>query len=732
MGLISPNRERYFVYFDKVPRSQVVEKLWSFIFASGWAMKETDVIERKKSIINRLKDTFNIAQENGAGTYGNNPTDIANQFSRQYTIGWDLGIWKNSDLDLSDNALEVFNGDLSIKEYISRFSINLFQYINGVGYTHPLYLTCEYAIKHNKTVLSKDDFLALLPNTATYKNGPKEFAEHTQMFMNYLSATYFFDKEITGNSFNLIFKEPFTPQVVMDLCNLDYSDKDQQDTQRLLKNDDQYSNYISKKLPSNFYKLLLNLSESETIINFNSLNLPHQQIFSGAPGTGKSYQLNKDANKFFSTENSCFYKRVTFHPNMNYGQFVGVFKPFPSGNKEAPITYKFIPGVLLKQLEEAYRNPSNNYLVIIEEINRANVAAVFGDMFQLLDRKDGISEYPISISEDLLLRFMDDSEGILGSSSTLDPSIKLKLESEGLFFPKNFYIWASMNSADQGVMPMDTAFKRRWEFKKFDINDLGDNGIAFFKNKLIRYDGGHINWNELRMVLNSRMLELKIPEDKLMGPYFLSKEILNDPEKITKSFESKVLMYLFDDAVKMKRNSFFNLEDKNMQYSSLLEKFKQSGSEAFFNIDIKTIFDDEKEDIIDKDLMNLPSSKSESLSKERKKLLIHLQDRIYELNTSFEFGEVSNGIYVKREGAVKRDKFLFIEQTGSKKNAIMIQLSINHNENMPDYAEHLNGSTDKFKVRFELNNTEQIDEIVPYITEAFESRHPDISNTQEN
>ena len=90
MGLISPNRERYFVYFDKVPRSRVVEKLWSFIFASGWAMKETDIIERKKSIINRLKDTFNIAQENGAGTYGNNPEDIERQFARQYTIGWDL------------------------------------------------------------------------------------------------------------------------------------------------------------------------------------------------------------------------------------------------------------------------------------------------------------------------------------------------------------------------------------------------------------------------------------------------------------------------------------------------------------------------------------------------------------------------------------------------------------------------------------------------------------------
>ncbi|MFJ5477284.1 AAA family ATPase [Enterococcus faecium] len=281
-----------------------------------------------------------------------------------------------------------------------------------------------------------------------------------------------------------------------------------------------------------------------------------QYIYFGAPGTGKSYQLNKDSKLFLPDK----IERVTFHPNMTYGQFVGVFKPFPiEGDK---ITYRYVPGALMNQLVEALLHPESAFLLIVEELNRANVAAAFGDMFQLLDRKsDFSSEYPINISEDLNWYFENviyKEPRNLKYVDNMKQSIK-----NGLIFPSNFYIWTTMNSADQGVMPMDTAFKRRWEQRYFGINDSYNmNEVEFSQYKkiivktLVGSDApGLIAWNDIREFLNERLTLMKVPEDKLMGPYFISKSILESTnEQLTESFKTKVLMYLFDDAAKQRPN----------------------------------------------------------------------------------------------------------------------------------------------------------------------------------
>lgn len=334
-------------------------------------------------------------------------------------------------------------------------------------------------------------------------------------------------------------------------------------------------------------------------------NLHRQYIYVGAPGTGKSFKLNQESELFEGN-----IERVTFHPSTSYGSFVGVFKPFPkkivlrdSNGRvvtqadgdilyDEKITYRYVPGPLIKILVEALLHPNTAYLLIIEELNRANVATAFGDLFQLLDRdEDYLSEYPISINEDLE-NYLDTVYADNANRNLVD-NMRRKLE-DGLVFPENLYIWATMNSADQGVMPMDTAFKRRWEQRYFGIDDawLQNGGKKRFseyekikccvKNSDNETEVKFISWNVLRRIINDILsVETNILEDKLLGPYFISERILtSDSERVTESFRTKVLMYLFDDVVKFNRSILFKNIDK-MRYSNVVRAFEEKGLEIF-------------------------------------------------------------------------------------------------------------------------------------------------------
>lgn len=276
-----------------------------------------------------------------------------------------------------------------------------------------------------------------------------------------------------------------------------------------------------------------------TYAYIKKIDKAYQRIFFGAPGTGKSYELNKEAQEYFGNN----YERVTFHPNYMYGNFVGAFKPFPKvlknsdgsikkdedGNIQETITYEYIPGVLMKQLVKALKNPNENYLLLIEEINRANVAAVFGDVFQLLDRDGkGQSEYVIATSRELQEYLKKEFDGY-----DLAENVKQNLGDDysRLYLPSNLYIWATMNSADQGVMPMDTAFRRRWEFRYLGINDAANLSIEEFSNYKFKINSTEtVSWDKFRRELNKKLSSLNIPEDKLIGPYFISKSILEDAD----------------------------------------------------------------------------------------------------------------------------------------------------------------------------------------------------------
>ena len=297
---------------------------------------------------------------------------------------------------------------------------------------------------------------------------------------------------------------------------------------------------------------------------------PHNWILFGAPGTGKSYVIDQAAKQY----PHC---RVTFHPDYTYAQFVGSYKPVPSQQTASGITYGFVPGPFVNTLIESLENPNTPHILIIEEINRADPAAVFGDVFQLLDRNDeGSSEYSVRTSQEL----KDYLQGKLSANAkeTLRALIVNLDQSETdapaydcseIAIPNNMYIWASMNSADQGVFPMDTAFKRRWTFQYLPIDS--DNGI------LQSADGAFLSehWDEIRTNIN-KLLKSQgrdILEDKLLGPYFLSaRELHNDDEDAEQNaqnfvhvFASKVIMYLFEDAARYCRAQVFRIPDESQE-----------------------------------------------------------------------------------------------------------------------------------------------------------------------
>ena len=402
---------------------------------------------------------------------------------------------------------------------------------------------------------------------------------------------------------------------------------------------------------------------------------PRNRILFGAPGTGKSFSVNRDRKKLLGEENETDYERVTFHPDYSYANFVGTYKPVMVFNKKASldqdtddvisvlndkgksaqekydllferfksegltrlplllglytdepfktrkqdgsdaagdnivershgkairkyvnlirgqettgdIAYEYVPGpfmrVYVNALKSARTGKPKPHLLIIEEINRANVAAVFGDVFQLLDRgEDETSEYPIQASEDM--------KGYLAKELGGEPDDYSKIR-----IPDNLFIWATMNSADQGVFPMDTAFKRRWDFTYLGIDD-SDKDIRGKFVTVGSKEKQRIEWNELRKAINEFLADEKINEDKQLGPYFIARNIVIpadggseiNSESFCDVFKHKVLMYLFDDAAKQKRGKLFQGSAKGQtRYSKICEAFDEQGI-GIFNADIQ-------------------------------------------------------------------------------------------------------------------------------------------------
>lgn len=323
----------------------------------------------------------------------------------------------------------------------------------------------------------------------------------------------------------------------------------------------------------------------------------HNLLYFGAPGTGKSFAVKKELKTiissnepkiFINEKEHEYYERVTFRADSTYGNFIGAYKPVPLSGLSQGITYKFVPGPFMRLYVEAWKNPKNNYVLLIEELNRAEAASVFGDIFQLLDRyNDGFSEYDITTTEELKkfisladinvnnLKEIKEEYSKNHSGEVID--VDSIANGEIMILPPNLYIRATMNSADQGVFPIDTAFKRRWSTCYLQIDD-GEMSIP--KTAIIEVAGKQVRWNDLRKAINN-VLKRKVNEDKLMGPFFIKMSEMSSIEACTYAFKNKVLDYLVNDAAKMIIKDIFEIENSRVLLSDLLNNFKTTGFDIF-------------------------------------------------------------------------------------------------------------------------------------------------------
>lgn len=267
------------------------------------------------------------------------------------------------------------------------------------------------------------------------------------------------------------------------------------------------------------------------------VNAPSRQIiYFGAPGTGKSHKVREIIGEETNQPNVF---RTTFHPDTDYASFVGCYKPSmrPTTSAEKTLTgkdeeivYTFVPQVFTDAYVYAYKHPSETTYLVLEEINRGNCAQIFGDLFQLLDRKDGVSEYKIKADNDLakylVAQLGEESEGIKDGK---------------LCLPANLSILATMNTSDQSLFPMDSAFKRRWEWEYVPINYSEDILSGSFD---ITIGEKIYSWVEFIQSVNKHIFDLTQSEDKQMGNFFI-KHSVDESE-----FKSKVMFYLWYEVLR--------------------------------------------------------------------------------------------------------------------------------------------------------------------------------------
>ncbi len=267
---------------------------------------------------------------------------------------------------------------------------------------------------------------------------------------------------------------------------------------------------------------------------------PYNLIYFGAPGTGKSHIINQYANDANSI-------RVTFHPDTDYAAFVGSYKPIKPDNGEG-ITYDFVPQPFLKAYIKAWETEDETFLVI-EEINRGNCAQIFGDIFQIIERKaDGYSRYEVDVDTEiekhLKKHFTDLSARGGEEGAKADRYFEyFKGKFNKIVLPDNLFIHATMNTSDQSLFPIDSAFKRRWDWEYVPI--VFDDTEA--NDYLIQIAEDNYSWREFIEIVNMKIKDVTESEDKKLGQFFVKAFDSLIPENV---FKAKVMFYIWNDILR--------------------------------------------------------------------------------------------------------------------------------------------------------------------------------------
>ena len=459
--------------------------------------------------------------------------------------------------------------------------------------------------------------------------------------------------------------------------------------------------------------------KSNTLIDKGYRN--KQIIYYGAPGTGKSHTINVETRG----KNVI---RTTFHPDSDYSTFVGAYKPttkesyvrdstgrivVEDGKKvtEDRIVYEFVEQAFLQAYINAWKlyakasdgaQPEEQYLVI-EEINRGNCAQIFGDLFQLLDRKDnGFSEYPITADKDMQKHLAKAFAGMdIPNAAAIDdmydePVMSERIKNgEVLLFPNNLYIWATMNTSDQSLFPIDSAFKRRWEWKYMPIHNAE-------KNWRIAVNGSEYDWWQFLEKVNDYIGSITNSEDKKLGYFFCKPK---DGIITAETFVGKVIFYLWNDVFKdygLDGDLFKGADGKALTF------------DKFYVADAKAI----REDNVNQFLTNLglqpvdsssAPEDSEDISNESQSLKDKYLNFWLGFNDSYEQSGVFKDTFTNPKGLAQTwlnigglNRSYYIALVVSGKNKVAnIQLYFSQGESEFDkYKE----SFDIIKERFEQDN----------------------------
>ena len=695
-------KNHHSLYFDNQRRNQKAEAVLCLIHATYQAKIHKG---NKNDIARMLKNAYELFRFD-AGSYTG---DSESQFSSQYTIGHELGIWTDSDLNLCPLATRVAKNEITVKDYFDIVMLNYIQPIDN-KITHLLYETLKYANQKQINKITKSDL-----NDIFSWASQSDKNNINGLFNMFIGTSYF--SKLDDNTLEI----KYPVESILSCCNVEcldcgldelnskfsvlkdyvhYLTKDHRSLNlieemaskeigELKKNDaisdnvdewiipvnpKQYNHresfqkygilekeqdasyqvgdivYVYSTLPDqvitcatkvekinikstereiddiefivgdkkedkDVYVRLKLISECEcpelsldvllkhgllyapqgpnrvmgelkdyihSIINGKKDNLVGiNKIYYGIPECGKSYYIENTVLKDVDKDNDVF--RTTFYLDYSNSDFIGQI--YPVVRDDGSVSYEEKPGPFTKALEQALRNPNKMIYLVIEEINRGNAAAIFGDTFQLLDRlkedRDGRvagdSEYPVN-NEFIEVYFKKNN---------------IPFNSDKIYIPHNLTLLATMNTSDQNVFPLDTAFKRRWDREKVmtDWNKVGD-----IKNLYVPFT--NITWKDFAITINNKMLvddgesDVSVSEDKQMGAYFVKENMLSKDKNAgnkdsLRAFISNVMDYLYNDVTKFNHGLLFDNSVKT--YDGLYETMTECASVLNGNVDDSTV-----------------------------------------------------------------------------------------------------------------------------------------------